>query len=201
MKASLAFLVVMFPLMFLQGLEGQRKTTKFEVGVQYTYLHSNGSFFGKWGYTSGVGGRFVYNPRNWLSIEGDVNFFATEPNGRNVYQGGRAIQGLFGVKSGIRKKRFGVFGKVRPGFVTFGDALLDITALGPPVQLKTGRLTQPALDAGGVVEFYPSQRWALRFDLGNTSIFYRDRSLTVGGSVQGQTRNSFQFSSGILFRF
>jgi hypothetical protein len=182
-------------------LSAQDKPPKFEVGAQYSYLGSDGPSFGKWSYNSSLGGRVVYNPLRWLSLEAEMNFFVEEPSGRNVFQGGRAFQGQFGPKFGIRKGRFGIFGKVRPGFFSFGDALLDIRALGPPVQLETGRLTVPALDSGGVLEIYPSRRWTFRFDLGNTSLFYRERSMTLGGSVPGQTRNSFQFSSGVLFRF
>ena len=93
------------------------------------------------------------------------------------------MTGLFGVKAGTRTEHFGLFAKVRPGFLTFDNALRAETILvtpGPlgfPIgtisSLRFGRLTQPALDLGGVVEYYPARHWAFRWDMGDTLIFRR----------------------------
>jgi len=68
----------------------------------------------------GFGGRFTYNLTKRIAIDSELNFF---PN-KNVFQflgEGRALQGQFGVKLGKRFKKFGVFAKARPGFLSVGD--------------------------------------------------------------------------------
>ena len=94
--------------------------------------------------------------------------------------GNNAMTGLFGVKAGTRFQHFGLFAKVRPGFLTFDNALREETILvtpGPlfPIgfypSLRFGRLTQPALDLGGVAEYYPARHWAFRWDMGDTLVF------------------------------
>lgn len=99
-------------------------------------------------------------------------------------------QALLGVKGGIRIDRFGLFGKIKPGFVHFtGRQNLQLLN-------KQGRL-RFALEAGGTLEYYLSPVVALRFDAGRTWIDfggYRDSGL--------KTRNwNFQAGGGPTFRF
>jgi hypothetical protein len=134
------------------------------------------------------------------------------------------------VKAGKRFKKWGVFGKARPGFMSFGQqrfTIIPVSAgaasesqcFGPsPTNLTScfrfeqSRLTHIALDVGGVLEFYPSNRIVVRFDGGDTIIFQRQqnfdtlmldsgvvRLVTIPGP--GQTRHSFQFTAGVGFRF
>ena len=63
----------------------------------------------------------------------------------------------FGARVGRRLGPFGIYGKLRPGFIRFDRNLYDP---------KLG--TQPALDAGGILELYSSRHVAGRFDLGDT---------------------------------
>ena len=154
-------------------------------------------------------------------IEGDFNFgrhFALDgayswlPTGST-----HAMTGLFGAKVGTRTQHFGFFGKVRPGFISFGNTLRAETinfAPGPTlpiVSFRFGRLTERALDLGGVMEYYPARHWALRWDMGDTLLF-RERgtpSITIIGLPivppslpfsSGITSN-FQFSTGVHYRF
>ncbi|HMB26765.1 MAG TPA: hypothetical protein VKS99_01610, partial [Blastocatellia bacterium] len=97
--------------------------------------------------------------------------------------------GLFGVKTGMRSEKFGIFGKLRPGFFRFGES----GSLG-----VTGQsFTQFALDFGGVFELYPTRSVALRFDVGDTVIRFTNPNL-VSSTFNS---NNLQISTGIAFRF
>ncbi len=86
------------------------------------------------------------------------------------------LEGLFGVKVGPRFGRFSVFGKVRPGFVQFGEAtepVICILIFPPPLGcVLAGGETVFALDLGGGVEFFPSERTLLRFDVSDLMLQY-----------------------------
>jgi hypothetical protein len=130
---------------------------------------------------------------------------------------GRVLQGQFGVKAGKRFKRFGIFGKARPGFVSFDKSLklvgtqpIFVSFLGRVVQegiFEIGRRTFYADDFGGVIEFYPARRWSLRFDAGDTLIHYGARSFPSNLlsirflTASPEKRHNFQFASGFSVRF
>jgi hypothetical protein len=59
-----------------------------------------------------------------------------------------------------------------------------------------GGRTAFALDLGGVVEFYPSRRVVMRFDLGDTVVNFR-------GNFAGRslTTHNLQFNAGVGYRF
>jgi hypothetical protein len=172
------------------------ETPRFELGVAFSGIHlSENSNFG-------VGARAVYNFNSSFALEGEGNFFLNNPT-PGILSGGRAIQGLFGPKIGLRTETVGIFGKVRPGFITFSNTFQGIN-FNPTVPsaftIETGRLTEPALDLGTVIEIYPSRHWAWRTDLGDTMIFYRSSSF-FGITLPGTTKNNFQFSTGFQYRF
>lgn len=161
--------------------QSQSETPKVEVGAQYTLLR-----FSDFDQTdSGVGGRITYNTSDNFSLETEINFF---PQERLNFANGlgsptsRRMQGLFGAKYGVRSEKFGIFGKIRPGFVRFGEG-------DSPIGQSA---TEFALDIGGVVELYPSRPVALRFDIGNTLIRYGARDFTS---------NNLQFTTGVAYRF
>lgn len=163
---------------------------------------------------TGVGGRFTYNLNESIGLESAINYFPTS-DGIAAGVTGRLLQGQFGVKAGKRFKRFGFFGKLRPGFVSF-DRSLKLVGTTPLIfsgrtfflgVFETGRRTFFANDLGGVLEFYPSRRWALRFDAGDTIIHYGERSVPTTFlslsfiTAPPETNHNFQFTSGFSFRF
>ena len=128
---------------------------------------------------SGVGGRFTFNVNRKVALEAEINFFPRDfEKFTTNFTGGRLIEGLFGVKSGIRRKKLGFFGKCRPGFESSGHANISNfpNGNGPDPNNRFGiefiRATQFAVDVGGVVELYPSRRTIVRFDLGDTMVRY-----------------------------
>jgi hypothetical protein len=137
-----------------------------------------------------------------FALEGEGDFFLNNPS-PGILSGGRAIQGLFGPKIGYRTDTVGIFVKARPGFITFSNTFQGIN-FNPTVPsaftIETGRLTEPALDLGTVIEIYPSRHWAWRTDLGDTMIFYRSVAF-FGITLPGSTQNNFQFSTGFQYRF
>jgi hypothetical protein len=61
-----------------------------------------------------------------------------------------------------------------------------------------------ALDLGGIVEFYPSERVVIRADLGDTVIHYPMRvfgSLNTPIVLSSEFKNNFQVSLGVGWRF
>jgi len=207
----------------------QSETPKFEVGAQFTLLSVNphsvicfdicliGS---DRRYTElGVGVRFTYNITNNIGLEAEGNLFPRDYSSYNLQLlglGGRNSQGQFGFKIGKRFRRLGVFGKIRPGFVSFSKVsyvvsrsviTFDFGSQYTVGQFGERRRRFFSIDAGGVVEFYPSKHLMTRVDLGDTIIQYG--SIYVPGyslsnairKIEPETRHNFQFSVGLGLRF
>lgn len=181
-----AALLVMVPTQNAQAQSSE--TPKVEIGAQYTLLR-----FRDFDVTdSGVGGRVTYNLADSFGIEGELNFFPQKRTNdlvSGLFVDSTRTQGLFGVKTGMRSEKFGIFGKLRPGFVRFGES----SSLVAPQSF-----TQFALDFGGVFEIYPSRSVALRFDIGDTVIRFGDNFTRDGSTFYS---NNLQISTGVAFRF
>ena len=172
----------------------------------------------------GFGGRVGYNFNRHLAVEAEVNFFPREVGEllSPDFNGGRKLQGLFGVKAGRRYEHVGLFAKARPGFVRFAEGDFEqpqgtgcIAVFPPPLGCfePSGR-TDFALDVGGVVELYPSARTIIRFDAGDTILRSGEHRLparvqlsTTGPvfdsvvPVPAGTTHNFQVGVGFGFRF
>jgi hypothetical protein len=187
---------------------------KVEIGVQFTSLSINHPFGGGTENAVGIGARATYNFTDYFAVEAEGNVLPTGTS-RSSLTGGGAQQAQFGVKVGKRWKTFGLFAKARPGFVSFDDTLDtgSVTSSGPFGFPDFGRerKTHFSTDVGGVLEFYPSRKMLVRFDVGDTIIRYgeHDEPLFFGGIPGGlptfftapsETRHNFQFSAGVGFR-
>ncbi|HKR00124.1 MAG TPA: hypothetical protein VJT09_05595, partial [Pyrinomonadaceae bacterium] len=151
-----------------------------------------------------------------FAIEAEGNFFPRKYQ-FGFRNGGRAVQGLVGVKIGKRYEKFGIFGKARPGLISFSEGLFEFVpspSIDPFGQIptRTQRLTHFAADIGGVLEFYPTRRIFTRIDAGDTIIRYGRTTTTtvvmtgtqfsvVPITVPSDTTHNFQFSAGVGFRF
>src|SRR6185437_12015691 len=154
----------------------------FEAGVQFTSLRLR-----SWAETqlpslgfdgeaaqSGFGGRLIYNFTRNIAAEVQTDFFPGDlfsfANGR---AGGRMMQVQGGPKIGKRFEKFGVFGKVRPGAVSFSETMnWNFIPFPHNPTLRIERRTFFSLDVGGVLEFYPTPRIVTRFDGGDTIVYY-----------------------------
>ena len=206
---------------------------KFEVGVQFSLLRQGDGVF-IFGPTSaefgdlrldrtalGGGGRVVYNLNRFWSLEAEVNVFPEQnvflQHARIVCCGvgtvidGRIVEGLTGTKIGLRGRKVGIYGKIRPGFLHFGKTLgvcSPIPDVGLQCSFDKGR-TDFALDVGGSLEAYVSHRWFMRFDLSDIIQFFpglRPVLLRPGepfflSDSSARKYHNFQFSTGTGFRF
>jgi hypothetical protein len=165
------------------------ETPKMEIGVQYTLLRLRDFDTTD----NGVGTRVTYNIGSPLSIEGEFNYFPqSRPNFATVASvDSKRSQGLFGVKYGLRSENFGIFSKIRPGFIRFSQ--------GTPIPLAPGATsdTEFALDFGGVFEYYPKRSISFRIDIGDTLIRFSNPNLVTDPTF----RHNLQIGTGVAFRF
>jgi hypothetical protein len=190
-------------------------TPKVEVGIQVTALNLGDFKLAVPDLSEsqrGVGGRVTINLTDHISIEGEINTFPnnfriTIPQLTNIVRRDltrdRVDQFLFGVKLGGRSEHWGIFAKVRPGYVR--SKLEDeISGNANPTLNTLFRTTSGfALDWGGVLEFYPSRHTMLRFDLGDTIIRYETKPPS-GATNQATTKftnHNLQVSAGFGLRF
>src|SRR6185295_12085498 len=129
------------------NVHAQDKNPAFEVGVHYTTLFVTEKSDGD----SGLGIRFTYNLNDYLAVEAEGNALPQTREGG----GNNETQGFFGARAGIRRERYGLFAKARPGFTTF--YLLGINP--GPNSFEQGH-TRFAMDVGGVFEYYPNKHLA-----------------------------------------
>jgi hypothetical protein len=185
---------------------------KFEIGAHFTSLS-----LGTDRTEAGLGTRLTYNLTKNFAVEAEGNLLPHNARFASFRNGGRAVEGLFGVKVGKRYEKFGIFAKARPGLISFTQGQGGYVATGGggvfPFQFRTERATHFATDIGGVLEFYPSHRIVTRFDAGDTIIRYGSAtfnglSIDDAGNtsifplpVPAQTTHNFQFTAGVGFRF
>jgi hypothetical protein len=170
----------------------------FEAGVQYSLFSSNRGFTEFVRDESGGGGWLTWNFSKYVGLDASSTFFPRRIHLADFQQGGRMLQALVGVRAGVRRGRFGIFGKLRPGIQRYSDTEAD------PAPFGVAPFTDFALDAGGIIEFYGARQSVFRFEAGNTSIHYRAKDLTFADGpfhVSGFTNNAIQLSVGFGFRF
>ena len=194
------------PCLFLCLNAAAQDVPRFEVGGGFTALHTaqrNTSL------APSIDG--VFNFGRFFSIDGTFSWFPHTASTTNF------IQGQFGGKVGYRTQHFGFFGKVRPGFISMGDSLRQITftpaPLPPPLtgigffpSFRVDRLTEKTLDLGGVFEYYPAKHWSLRYEMGDTMRFtepvkFVGNPFLLDNHFNSGTTNNFQIGVGFHYRF
>jgi Outer membrane protein beta-barrel domain len=171
----------------------QENTPRYEVGVHVTTL----SVTARDDHDTSLGARFTYNLNNYLSLEAEGNRFLQTREGGGTNEN----QGFFGAKAGIRKKHYGVFAKVRPGYTRF-----YVLGTSPgPNSFQDGH-TRFALDVGGVFEYYPHRNVAFRVDAGDTMINFKPGDffytrLDEPIFIRSGLSHNLQINIGIALRF
>ncbi len=161
---------------------------------------------------SGFGARISYNFTKRIAVEAEANwYFQKNFNyelplyNESPNRGGQKFQMLFGPKVGHRTRKFGVFGKVRPGFIHFVSYpvyiwIQDVPPGSPYLSWQTlQRSTFFNVDVGGVFEYYPSKRTIFRVDVGDTIIRYNAQEPKQYNATF--TRHNLQMNVGFGFRF
>ena len=192
-----------------------QEAPKLEIGVQVTALNLGDFKLAVPDLSEsqrGAGGRLTINFNDHLALEGEFNTFPnnfriTAPQLNQLatrkLTRDRVDEFLFGVKFGVRSRLFGLFGKIRPGFVR--SELNDETTNSANPALNTLFRTSSglALDLGGVLELYPSRHTMVRFDLGDTLIRYETKAQVSGSKTSSSkfTNHNLQASAGFGLRF
>jgi hypothetical protein len=154
----------------------------------------------------GVGARVSWSPTPLLGAEAEIDFspgdFADDP----AFSGSR-VEGLFGVTVGPRLGSFRPFAKLRPGFLTYGEApepFACILIFPPPLActLASGK-TVFALDVGGGVELFPTGRTFVRIDAGDRMVRYPGPVFDNSGTIRDDSffGHDFRFAIGGGLRF
>ena len=172
---------------------------KVEVGAFYTGINLEG--FGET--VNGIGGRFGYNINTHFAVDADATFSPRKHLSNN--QVGQKGQLFIGVKVGVRSRYVGVFAKARPGVMFIGEVTsgFNCNRNGFATNCRPSH-NNFAVDAGGVLEFYPSSRTIIRFDAGDTIVRIRNATpgiLFVNPSTTSDTTQNFQFCVGFGYRF
>jgi len=194
------------------GTAFAQSSPKFEVGGQVSALRLS-DFPAT---NAGLGGRFSYDLARWIAVESEFSWFphddvtvrsnSTPELGTSYHR--RRAEAFFGPKIGLKTQRFGFFGKVRPGFARLSDQGVEcegdvcaLMSLSLPVSLlaRPEYRTEFALDVGGVVEFYPSPRTILRFDIGDTLIKHRSQAPPCWDGTCTSNNFSSRFGAGVRF--
>jgi hypothetical protein len=146
---------------------------------------------------SGLGVNFDYNFTRGIGFDSTLTFIPGQQGTQPM------MEGLFGVRLGARFEHFGVFAKIRPGFIYYEKAF--------PIQgeTSTASLTRFAADLGGIVEYYPERNSTLRFDVGTTLVRYLTNHTDphvyeLGTLLSPQyivTQGNFQVATSYVYRF
>jgi len=157
----------------------------------------------------GAGGFLSYQIFRFLYADGAVTYY---PRGSEAgfQDGGTLLQGVFGLKGGIRRDHLGLFGKLRPGFVRSSNVVTgfeQITVGGiPEIRETLDTYRAFAVDFGGVIEVYATKRQLIRFDLGDMHLYYHTTLIqnpdgTVTTLPGGTRQHSIQMSVAYAWRF
>jgi len=215
-KAVTLCMLLLLTLAFRESANAQSNATKaesepskLELGVQFSSLkQGNIPLVGN---TTNVRGgfRLTYNFNKSIALEGELNYFPS-----TGVDNLRKAQGQFGVKSGFRFNRFGVFGKARPGFI-YANRELFVSCFPVFFAPGTTSFTVPScslfadpqnnarfsMDLGGVLEHYASKRVIVRFDVGDTIISNTGAPVfLIGRPISSGGTHNLQLSAGIGFR-
>lgn len=181
--------------------QSARASSGFTLGMHYTLMSLERSVV-RVRDESGFGGHFSFDINRYLALDGGITFFPPNHNVIEFQEGGRILQGLVGLRAGIRRERFGVFAKLRPGFQSYGRTIGDLQ---DSCGRHFSRFTNFASDIGVVFEVYYSRRTVLRFDVGSTNIRFRRRKVTLpDGSREIAAPfngSAIQIGTGIGWRF
>ena len=177
--------------------QAQTDEHKFEAGVVYTVIGAESPN----DVSKGLGARLTYNFNDNFALDAEASLFPRTALGNS--QTAQNVQGFAGVKAGTRSKYVGVFAKARPGVMWIGNSIsgFDCSSSGSFNVCRPER-NHLALDAGVVVEFYPSSRTIVRLDLGDTIVRFRSAGRNVFDGTQVSSSNvSHNFQAGIGFGY
>jgi len=179
---------------------------RWEIGgsVSQTTAVDAGSFSATSFRTTPALGAFVsYRLAPGVYADVALNAFVRRVLEVTPFDGGYLLQGLGGVKLGLRQDHYGFFVKARAGVNSHSGALAAFDTSIPSV--TTSRWNAVAVDLGGVFERYVGRRLLIRFDGGDVLSVFRTKTITLDGQsvpvdVPGVTHGP-QMGAGVGWRF
>jgi hypothetical protein len=155
----------------------------------------------------GFGGFASYRLLRFFYADSSLQFYPRGSKSIAFQDGGRIFQGLFGIKGGITRNRISIFGKARPGLMVSTDTVTGFAATpASPSALLTGPFSTFVLDLGGIVEIYATRRTFVRLDVGDTHLYFPDKTVTLANGKPatisgGSYQHTMQYSVGYGWRF
>jgi hypothetical protein len=179
--------------------------SKFDLGALYALHLRTNLLMSDLEPNSGSGAWGDYNFSRWGAVDVAAFYLPHDDHTADYQDGGKTFEIYAGLKAGFRARHFGYFAKCRPGAIRFGRTLHEESyTQTTPLSVRFDKFYDLAFDSGGVIEFYPWRHLVLRTDMGDDLIWYRSRTVTIGGastSISGHGANSFLFLTGAGWRF
>jgi hypothetical protein len=180
----------------------QPEQLRLEIGPQLTQAYLPVKPVGSVQYQPGFGVLGSVNLRRGVGLDAGFSVTPTVPITATTMAGSRLTEVFLGTRLGFGFGRIEIYGKARPGLSSFGGAILHVVSNAPNLQFEMGRLTEPALDVGGIVEVRISRRLAARYDAGDTLIRYGRRSIDVAQPpASSKVVSTLQLGAAFVFRF
>lgn len=176
-------------------------TPRLEFGPELTQIYLPITPVGSVQYQPGYGAVMCLRTSTRIGVDTGFSITPTTPIFSSSFAGGRLTEAFFGARiRPLSVRRLELYAKVRPGFVSFGDAILHVSL--PSLQVETGRLTEPALDLGAIALLRISRRWAVRYEMGDTMIHYGGRVVDFSQpETPSHLANSLQLGVGFVVGF
>jgi Outer membrane protein beta-barrel domain len=183
----------------------QEEFSRFEIGANFSAFRAVSDARADVSFFPGLGARFAYNLNRRLAFEAEITGVPQGVPPNLHEQGGGVFSAVFGTRAKVLQSRhFAVFGLLRPGLLHYsrvGDVQNGAIEFRPR--------TFFTLNLGGGVEYYPSPRWILRFDItgnpyripNNAEQVVLPGSTTPGTvSVPGEINDQFRLTFGAAYR-
>ena len=208
-----AALAILWFFLFLKipATQAQEEYSRFEIGGHFSaigLLNSSAAVGFGVGFWEGFGARFDYNLSRRLALETQVDYFPQFVPTRFLEQGGQTLHFATGVRCNVvQAKHISVFGLIRPGLIHYTDTQLLSGLPGSNPGVKITPATYFSLNLGGGLEFYPSPRSIVRFELsGNPFLIPNSRPAmnpspgTPPIPTPGVVDDRYQLSVGVGYR-
>jgi opacity protein-like surface antigen len=164
----------------------ETNTPKYEVGLNYSWLHVNASDFNHQRTGNGGSGYFAYNLNNIVGLVGDFGGYA------NTRTDNKVLTYMFGPRFNWRHSRFNPYVQF-----LFGGAYAWSTPNGTSTTQNSF-----ATAAGGGLDYKLTDRIAIK-PIQVEYVMTQFDSANLGGSTRsfGDHQNYIRYSAGVVFRF
>ena len=200
-RSLVFFAVLVFLVSWCPSAAAQAEDTRFQVGAHLAGVASSEFDASDFAF----GGRLSWQALRLVGAEAELTFFPADFADDPAFSASR-VEALFGVTVGPRMGAVRPFGKIRPGFLRFAEPpepFACILIFPPPLACVLPGETVLALDAGGGIELFLTDRTFARIEAGDRILRYpgpafdRDRRVHDDPFFSHDFR--FQIGGGLRF--